>query len=318
MKSSAEKPNKRPLWQFLVPPMLLLSLGLHGVFLFMPVASSDEEPIPPPDPEEDGIAISKIDPPQSRQSTVLRTTTTQTTSVAPARPQTRQSTAAGSQRATTDRANNRRTATTASPGRRTRDRRNDDPAELPEPEDSSSAAASPNPDAPAVSSEPSRFQLPEDHADYIAQLSINIPQQLLDYIAQLRQDYDYTPKNTTDVEVEENTTEWLDELREAWEEPELEAETVSAEAGIEYPLRACLPIAPLDAKLGLEVTAAGEVEGAVNILRSTGYPGLNKAAFDAAKAHSFPESDHKRAYILTIPVEYDSDRCARATPSATG
>jgi hypothetical protein len=34
--------------------------------LFAPVSPSEDERVPPPDPEEDGIAITKIDPPKPR------------------------------------------------------------------------------------------------------------------------------------------------------------------------------------------------------------------------------------------------------------
>ena len=54
--------TQRPLWQTLLAPMLLASLGLHGLFLLIPVASSDEAAIPPPDPEQDNIAITRIPP----------------------------------------------------------------------------------------------------------------------------------------------------------------------------------------------------------------------------------------------------------------
>ena len=52
----------RPLWQTLFAPMLLASLGLHGLLLFMPTGASSEAPIPPPDPEQDSIAITRVPP----------------------------------------------------------------------------------------------------------------------------------------------------------------------------------------------------------------------------------------------------------------
>jgi hypothetical protein len=57
--------QNRPLWQYLLAPMLLLSLVLHGVVLFVPTGVSEDALVPPPDPEEDGIAISRIEPPAS-------------------------------------------------------------------------------------------------------------------------------------------------------------------------------------------------------------------------------------------------------------
>jgi hypothetical protein len=58
--------QNRPLWQYLLAPMLLLSLVLHGVVLFVPTGVSEDALVPPPDPEEDGIAISRIEPPRPR------------------------------------------------------------------------------------------------------------------------------------------------------------------------------------------------------------------------------------------------------------
>ncbi len=64
---STARPKKTQYWRWLLPPMLLASLGLHGLFLFVPMGASDEDLVPPPDPEEDGIAVTKIDAPQPRR-----------------------------------------------------------------------------------------------------------------------------------------------------------------------------------------------------------------------------------------------------------
>ncbi|MGB3135286.1 MAG: hypothetical protein WBB18_00655, partial [Nodosilinea sp.] len=52
---------RRSHWQSLIAPMLLASLGLHGLFLLIPTGSS-EAPLPPPDSEQDSIAITRVPP----------------------------------------------------------------------------------------------------------------------------------------------------------------------------------------------------------------------------------------------------------------
>ncbi|MBE9141484.1 hypothetical protein IQ254_30575, partial [Nodosilinea sp. LEGE 07088] len=49
-------------WQTLLAPLLLASLGLHALLLMLPVGSSDEAVIPPPDPDQDTVAITRVPP----------------------------------------------------------------------------------------------------------------------------------------------------------------------------------------------------------------------------------------------------------------
>ncbi|MGB7312515.1 MAG: hypothetical protein WA939_06255, partial [Nodosilinea sp.] len=42
--------------------MLLASLGLHGLVLMLPAGSGGEAVIPPPDPEQDSVAITRVPP----------------------------------------------------------------------------------------------------------------------------------------------------------------------------------------------------------------------------------------------------------------
>ena len=63
MTTQMTKPNdSRPRWQRWLAPMLLASLGLHGLILLVPTGASQDEAIPPPDPEQDSVAITRIPP----------------------------------------------------------------------------------------------------------------------------------------------------------------------------------------------------------------------------------------------------------------
>ncbi len=57
---SAPSQPQTPLWQKLLAPMLLVSLGLHGLMLLVPTGASQDEVIPPPDPEQDSVAITRL------------------------------------------------------------------------------------------------------------------------------------------------------------------------------------------------------------------------------------------------------------------
>lgn len=127
----------------------------------------------------------------------------------------------------------------------------------------------------------------------------------------LRTDYAYRPINTIPTEIEANTATWLTEMRAETGQPSLTPQALTSVAGVEYPLRSCLPIAPLAAQVGVHVDASEAVVGSAALLRSTGYLSLNKAAIAAAKEYRFPDGDGDRLYVVEVPVQYDSDRCVR-------
>ena len=52
----------KSVWPRLVAPMLLASLGLHGLLLFLPLGRSEEGAIASADLEEDSIAITRVAP----------------------------------------------------------------------------------------------------------------------------------------------------------------------------------------------------------------------------------------------------------------
>ncbi len=51
-----------PLWPRLLAPMLLASLGLHGLLLMMPTGAAGDAPIAPSDSDEDSMALTDVNP----------------------------------------------------------------------------------------------------------------------------------------------------------------------------------------------------------------------------------------------------------------
>lgn len=305
MRLSFFAERKRPLWHFLVPPMLLLSLGLHGVLLFVPLGPSDSDLLPPPDPEDDGISITRIDPPRSPVSataTDAASTPGTTPDSASTNPRgngaptssnpNRPGTGAGS--SSQSRSTPSRTGNDTTPPSTT-DPSNSEPPDLTV-EAPGSAPASPNPVAPSV-----------------GVVSREVPQALLDLIAQWRGDYAYSAENTAEVVARENLREWLDSLPSG--RTPLQPQQIQDISPIQYRLRGCLPIAPGAAWVGVMVDDGGAIVGEPMLLKSTGYPIFDERSLQRAERHRFA-SDSAGAYILEIPVTYAREQCIQIRENA--
>jgi hypothetical protein len=336
MKSFASPQPSRPLWQVLLAPMLFLSLGLHALFLFVPVAPSDQDLVPPPDPrEEEGIAISRIDPPQPRVAAAATGGQNAVTSgaggqqseaiksnVAAASP------AAGTSQTSASTGSSRGGSSALSPNptsvpssgtrRRIRQPSNGSSADTDtsEPPNLSNGSSSGAGSGAAIQGSNPRASSPNPPAPVVP-TSRRVPDALREYIALLQREYTYLPTNTTAPETEEKTAAWLAEVRTASGQPNLVPQQVTSVEGVEYPLRTCLPQAPIAAQVGLRVNANNQVEGAAMLLRSTGYLALNKAAIENAKSYRFPAGSGARAYVVEVPVQYDRDRCVNLPATAS-
>lgn len=163
-----------------------------------------------------------------------------------------------------------------------------------------------NPDGEvAVSPSPSPSPAPEDGtaaAEY----------------AQLRELYSYNPENTSGEAASQNMEDWVASLPPEVSEGENLNVNEPIDLTIEYPLRACLPgQEPRNASIGVVADADGELLAEPQLLRSTGYKGLNEDALQAVQSYDIPAAEGPRAYTFRVNVDYDSENClSPGTPPA--
>jgi hypothetical protein len=326
---------KRPLWQTLLAPMLLASLGLHGLFLLIPVASSDEAAIPPPDPEQDNIAITRIPPAAADTSpstpspvaTAVPQVVPQRAPIAATRQGTPTNLAAGQPQSVPNRTGGRSSRT---PSSRTPSPRANQ-AELPRlseqgtaADDSATARVSPprpgvptpQPTIPALSQNRQETLLA-----YVA--SLDLPEERLNQLAAtLWQRYGYSSLNTRREDATENLEVWQDTIQQETGLTDLiPQEDHTANLSVEIERRVCLTKPPGDIKLGLLVNPDGSLRQEPALLRSSGYDELNQKAIDLIHQYAPQRSDEIKAYTVTVDtaVDYGPNDCLQSPqqPSAT-
>ncbi len=316
-------PDQRPLWQVWLAPMLLASLGLHGLFLLIPVASSDEAVIPPPDPEQDNIAITRI-PPAAGDTAGPNPAVVGTTAVPQARAQRSAqpvppnqgrtpagAAAPGRQGAASPPSQNpaqgARSTQPGSPGTGSRE-------ELPSlpgqgnAEDAQTTARV-NPPSPEVPSpEPTIPALGQDRREeilaYVA--SLDFSQERMEQLsAILWQRYGYSSLNTRRGEYTENLTQWQAEIRQETGVADLTAEEERTDFSVEMERRACLAEPPGEVKVGYVVNPDGSFRQEPVVLRSSGYGELNQRALAAIRQAPPPQADQIKAYTATVETSVD-------------
>jgi hypothetical protein len=123
------------------------------------------------------------------------------------------------------------------------------------------------------------------------------------------------PDLTTPAEAEAAQSAWLAEVKGAelvaFADPDAPAATLlePLETEVEYPLAICLPIEPKDAQWGVVVNPDGTIAGNPQMLRSTGYRNFDERAQELMKAFEFPDADDPLAYVVEVPVDYNSVNC---------
>ena len=320
--------NKRPLWQTLLAPMLLASLGLHGLFLLIPMASSDEAVIPPPDPEQDNIAITRIPPAATATAQPSAATTTGTqamtqrpvaTATAPARPAPGPTPASPPPTAPQ--------AVQPRPGARPSNPPNSSALpNLPEQGNSSDTATSRplNPNPSVSNSRPTIPALGQNRRDnilaYVAGLDLS--QARIDQLAaNIWRQYGYSVFNTSRGEYTDNLTQWQNDLQAETGLADLTAEEDRTEFKVEIDRRVCLVEPPGDIKIGFVVNPDGSLRQDPVLLRSSGYEDLNQQAMDRVSQYQPPATDAVKAYTVTVEtgVNYGAYNCLAAPqqPSAT-
>lgn len=128
--------------------------------------------------------------------------------------------------------------------------------------------------------------------------------------AQLRELYSYNPENTSGDAASQNMEDWIASLPPEVSEGENLNINEPIDLTIDYPLRACLPgQEPRNASVGVVADANGELLAEPQLLRSTGYKGLNEAALDAVESYEIPAAEGPKAYTFRVNVDYDSENC---------
>lgn len=298
-------------WRWLLAPMLLASLGLHGLILFVPIAPSDEDLVPPPDPEEEGIAITKIEAPQPRSAIAApanagtvktapsaaapQTRATPTPAVRSARPTnsaTRATSQGGGDRSTTNRAaSNRPSAADQTPS-------GANFAQMP-------SVDNPSADAPAAGGRATsgNGRTPGNPANPAAAG----PDPFETYIEAFAT---YNGVKISEADAAETQTIWLQSFSDRGAEfTNLDIEPLKIFEPVPYESDICLPNAPDDAELLVLVNADGTVEEYQPFMQRTGYRRFDNAAADTIRQHDFPAADAPKAYLVEVAVDYDDANC---------
>lgn len=302
------KPKRRSIASW-IPMMLMLSLGLHGIVLFLPISSSDEEPIPPPNPEGESITVTRV-PTNSGVNPEAKTSSNADTNGASRRPAT---SASGKTAATSTNAASRtqagRTQTHRSQGRTGQDSSSgrSTSAQASTPTRTQGAGQTPSQTSSAASASVPNLGTSSTAA------TPQVSQALRDRIAELEQNYRYDPWRTTPQEALDVFQTWTTTVQEKTGIPFFFPQRIREPLTVEYPLRVCLPIEPTAASLGVLTDANGAIVGDPEIIRSTGYEWFNAAAIAQVKAQSFPQNAKFKAYTFEVQVEYDATHCLGAS-----
>lgn len=288
-----DPPKSRPLWQILLAPMLLMSLGLHGAVLFMPIASSDEDLIPPPDPEQDNIAIVRIPPPAAPEPApraAASTSPPRTQAAAPTAPPANR-TAPSNPPPTAN-----RTARTAQPSVPTIESR-----DIPPPPITHPTPPPPSVIEPVIPTFDAERQ--ERFLAYAETLTVS-SQQINSIWAYVRQQYAFfDPTNTSREQYNDKLAAWLIDLQADTNIPDLTNTELRDDQIVSIRRRVCMT--PMPVRIGFLADAEGNKLAAPEMLRSSGYASLNQQAMDIANAYTLPTIDSEDTAVDTIAYTLD-------------
>ncbi|NEQ46407.1 MAG: hypothetical protein F6K00_23835 [Leptolyngbya sp. SIOISBB] len=295
---SFQLPKKKPAWYFLLAPMLLASVGLHALVLFVPTGPAEESLLPPPDPEEDGVAVIKIDAPQS--SATAASANAGTVKTAP--PANAQASRTGS----SANANRAQAAGQSSNSRPTSSSTTNSSTTGPIPNFSTSGQVNnPNTETPTVGG---RATSGSGRTTGVAVPPVG-PDPFEEYI-EVFKTYNAV-KISAEVAADDRNT-WLGSLSDRGPEfTSLEIEPLKIFDPLPYEANICLPGTPEAAQLLVLVDAEGNLDEDQYqpFLQRTGYRSFDNAAAEKIKQHDFPEGDMPRAYLVEIAVDYDAADC---------
>ncbi|HEY9762910.1 MAG TPA: hypothetical protein V6D07_10315 [Trichocoleus sp.] len=301
-------------WRRLLAPMLLLSLGVHGALLMIPVGSSDEAAIPPPDPEQDNIAIIRIPPPATQTKQAPEQ------ALIPSTPLARSAQTTPVQQAAQPGLVSRQARTQASNQSQTQVRRtNQQPeqrstretsqATTPNPASSPTAAATPTPAPPSLPLSdverpffnPAISQRLLAHVQSLRQRQSQLNEMVPDLIKQ----YVYSAENTSGEVFGSNLAAWVADVKQATGNADLRNEALQPSLTLKHYRRVCLTPPPQKAFVGALVSPTGAIQDTPKLLQSTGYPFLNDVVLETVKTHTFPSTGTQKAYTIDVNVQID-------------
>lgn len=287
--------------------MLLASLGLHGLVLFSPVAPSEEDLVPPPDPEEDGIAITKIDAPQPRSRAEVpantgtvktaRPTQTPAASVSPQATQARAANTAATAAARASSAPRQRRAPAAST--RTSDTRTARTSQPTVPDLSSVGdVQNPNTSAPSV-------VVPGNQTTAAAAPARDNP--FDDYVEVFAA---YNGVSISEEEANNLRQSWLDSFSDRGAAfTNLEIQPLNDLDPLPYDANICLPSPPEAAQVLVMVDAEGKLDEYKQFIQRTGYRNFDEEAVELIEQYDFPSAASPQAYLAEVNVAYDAEEC---------
>ncbi len=284
--------------------MLLMSLGLHGVLLLLPIGGADQAVMPGPDPEQDSVTITRV-PPDDRSTEPPLPVSPVPSQAAPTAPPTevgaptpvRQRPAAAPARSPAPQP--APPATAAPPATSSPD---STPATPPEP----TLAEPPDTPPPASSTAPSQPLFDTSLGEQLLAhgQSLNLPQaQIERALASIQERFVYDAEAASPAAYEANLNEWTTALQQPPDlvngVPQAYPDTLS----VTYYQRACLPETPGTAKIGAVVNPAGETQARPVVLQSSGYGELDRLVMNRVRTHTFPQAADPRAYTLEVETD---------------
>ncbi|QQE63950.1 hypothetical protein GFS31_06220 [Leptolyngbya sp. BL0902] len=319
--------------------MLLASLGLHGAVLMLPTGASDDSPIPPPDPEQDSVAMTRVLPTSSSEGEdpmAGQSPGEAVTPMAGTQPLNPAGVGVPAQRSPEVAPTAPRTV----PQPRTVPRNlenvgqgqsSPNPAPPPSPaanrpqagETESPRPSAPSPAAPPV---PSDRPAPADSSNQNQTQALmasprppalagnNLREQLQAHAARLnfspsrlnrltealRERFSYNAVTSTEEAFATNYREWQTQIRQDTGIADLTAETLPDPVAVAYWQRACLNPAPGLVRVGLVVNPDGSHHGPPVLLQSSGYGAVDDWALSTLADQTLPTANQVSAYILTV------------------
>ncbi|MEM8603608.1 MAG: hypothetical protein AAGE59_11190 [Cyanobacteria bacterium P01_F01_bin.86] len=288
---SSERRKSPQYWRWFLPPMLLASLGLHGLVLFTPVAPSEDDLVPPPDAEEDGIALTKIDAPKTRVAPSVPSTPPGTATSATAPPATA-NTAGTPIRSSSIGATSPEASTPPTPQRNSLGVPPLTPTQR-----ASNPVVPPPPTGIAVT----------NSANTSDPASATKPEPLKEYFEVFK---GYRGQTITQETAAQSRQSWLDAIAELGTAyANLEPKPLDGLDKIPYETKVCLPEAPLPAQFLVLVEPEGTLYSDTQKLQTTGYVKFDLAAESLIKKHEYPSVSAPEAYLVEVAVDYEETNC---------
>ncbi|MGD1898133.1 MAG: hypothetical protein ACFB16_14405 [Phormidesmis sp.] len=162
----------------------------------------------------------------------------------------------------------------------------------------------------------------------LAKVTQQIPDSLQALADELDDSLTYSADNTDDQSVQQAREAWQATLQRQANVGQIEQiapaeidELTQVEYPIESslksegrPLSRCLETDPTPAEIGVLFDASGNIVGEPELLRSTGYSGLNEEIRAIVAAYDdFPSDRASKAYTFEVEVFYDSEACVSLT-----